>query len=79
MVWAILALLGVPLWLCTLGILTLVLRNRWLRKRPGDVPVRMRTASGKRWHRGHAVWVHSVFVFRGRNGLIGPGKRTCPG
>lgn len=65
MVWAILAAIGVPLWLCALGILTLVLRNRSLRKRPGDVPVRMRAASGKLWHRGHAVWIHDVFVFRG--------------
>ena len=65
MVWAILAVLGVPLWLCALGILVLVLRNSSLRKRRGDVSVRMRTASGKRWHRGHAVWVHNVFVFRG--------------
>ena len=30
MIWAILALLGVPLWLCALGILSLVLRNRQL-------------------------------------------------
>ena len=65
MIWAILAVLGVPLWLCALGILSLVARNRSLRKRPGDVPVRMRMASGKRWHRGDAVWVNDVFVFRG--------------
>lgn len=64
-IWAILAALGVPLWLCAAGISLLVLRNRSLRKRAGDIPVRMRTGSSKRWHRGHAVWVHDVFVFRG--------------
>ena len=65
MIWAILAALGVPLWLCAAGILTLVLRNRALRKRPGNVPVRMRRAGKKRWSPGHGVWVHDVFAFRG--------------
>jgi hypothetical protein len=65
MIWAILALLGVPLWLCALGILTLVLRNRKLRKRYGDIPVRVRRPGKKRWTRGHAVWVSDVFVWRG--------------
>ena len=65
MIWAILALLGVPLWLCALGILTLVLRNRKLRKRYGDIPVRVRRPGTKRWTRGHAVWVSVVFVWRG--------------
>jgi hypothetical protein len=65
MVWVILAALGVPLWLCALAILTLVLRNRALRTRPGDVPVRVRRPGKKRWVRGHGVWVHDVFAFRG--------------
>jgi hypothetical protein len=41
MIWAILALLGVPLWLCTAGILVVALNNRRLRKRHGDIPVRV--------------------------------------
>ena len=41
MIWAILALLGVPLWLCALGILSLVMRNRQLPKRLGDMLVRV--------------------------------------
>lgn len=65
MVWAILAALGVPLWLCAAGTGIQLFRNRSLRKRRGDVPVRMCTAPGKRWHRGHAVWVHNLFVLRG--------------
>ena len=40
MVWAILALLGVPLWLCAAGIAIITFRNRGLRKRHGDIPVR---------------------------------------
>jgi len=41
MIWAILALLGVPLWLCAAGILVVVLNNRRLRNRHGDIPVRV--------------------------------------
>ena len=65
MIWAILALLGVPLWFCALGIGVLVLRNRSLRKRSGDVPVRVRLAGKKHWVRGHGTWIHDVFAFRG--------------
>jgi hypothetical protein len=65
MIWVILAAVGVPLWLCALAITTLVLRNRSLRKRGGDVPCRLRREPGKRWIRGHAMWVHDVLAFRG--------------
>ncbi len=66
MVWAILALIGVPLWLCALGILSVVLRNRKLRKRYGDIPVRVRQPGKKRCGaRGHAIWVADVFAWRG--------------
>jgi hypothetical protein len=64
MVWAILALLGVPLWLCALGVIVLILENRSLRKRPGDIPVRFLAPGKKRWTRGHAVWVSDVFAWR---------------
>jgi hypothetical protein len=64
-IFAILALVGVPLWLCTIGLLTLLLRNRGLRKRAGNVPVRTRRSGKKRWSPGHGVWVHDVFAFRG--------------
>lgn len=65
MIWAILVALGVPLWLCALGILTLVVQNRRLRKRYGDIPVRVRRPGRKRWARGHAIWVSDVFAWRG--------------
>jgi hypothetical protein len=64
MIWVILAAVGVPLWLIAIALITLLLRNRTLRHRPGNVPVRVR-APGKRWDRGHAGWVHDVFAFRG--------------
>ena len=65
MIWALLALVGVPLWLCGTAILVLVLRNRQLRKRPGSVPVRVRASGKGRWRPGHGIWVHDVFAFRG--------------
>jgi hypothetical protein len=65
MVWAVLALLGVPLWLCAAGILALVFRNRALRKRHGDIPVRVLRPGHTRWTRGHAVWISDVFAWRG--------------
>jgi hypothetical protein len=42
-----------------------VLRNRELRKRPGNVPVRARPSNKKRWTPGHGLWIHDVFAFRG--------------
>ena len=65
MIWAILVFLGVPLWLCALGILSVVVQNRRLRKRYGDIPVRVRRPGKKRWTRGHAIWVSDVFAWRG--------------
>jgi hypothetical protein len=65
MIWAILAFLGVPLWLCAAGILVVVLNNRRLRKRHGDIPVRVMRPGKQRWTRGHALWVSDVFAWRG--------------
>ena len=65
MVWAILALLGVPLWVCAAGITVMVLRNRGLRKRPGDIPARAKWPGKTRWTRGHGIWVSDVFAWRG--------------
>ena len=65
MVWALLAAVGVPLWLCAFAILTLVMRNRQLRKRPGNIPVRVRPAGKKRWTPAHALWVSDVLAYRG--------------
>lgn len=47
-----------------IGLLTLIMRYRKLQGREGNIPVHVLTASGKRWSRGHAVWVHDVFAFR---------------
>ncbi len=65
MIWAILVFLGVPVWLCALGILTLVFRGRRLRTRHGNVPVRVLRPGHTRWTRGNALWVSDVFAWRG--------------
>jgi len=65
MIWALLAFVGVPLWLCAVGILTLVFRNRHLRMREGNIPVRVLRPGKTRWMRGHAIWVSDVFAWRG--------------
>jgi hypothetical protein len=64
-IWAVLVMVGVPLWLCAVAILALVLRNRGLRKRQGDLPVRVLRPGKTHWTRGHAVWVSDVFAWRG--------------
>jgi len=64
MIWAILLLLGVPLWLCALGIAALVFRNRSLRHRPGNLPVRVLRPGHTRWTRGQGLWVGNVFSWR---------------
>jgi hypothetical protein len=65
MIFIVLAAVGVPLWLCAVGIVVLIKRNSWLRNRPGNIPVRIRPSGKKRWLPGHGVWVHDVFAFRG--------------
>jgi hypothetical protein len=65
MIWAVLALLGVPLWLCAVGILVLVFRDRGRRRRAADIPMRPRLAAKGRWRRGHGLWVRGVLGFCG--------------
>ncbi len=65
MIWALLVFLGVPLWLCALGIFALLFRNRSLRTRRGDLPVRVLRPGKSRWTRGHALWISNVLAWRG--------------
>jgi len=64
-IWAILALIGVPLWLCAVAILALLVRNRSLRHRPGNISVRILPPGKTRWRGGHGLWVSDVFAWRG--------------
>jgi hypothetical protein len=64
-IWAILAIIGVPLWLIAIALLMLFFRNRKLRKRPGNIPLRVLRPGKKRWTSGHGLWVSDVFAWRG--------------
>ena len=64
-IWAILAIIGVPLWLIAIALLMLFFRNRKLRRRPGNIPVRVLRPGKKRWTSGHGIWVSDVFAWRG--------------
>jgi hypothetical protein len=72
MIWALLAALGVPLWLVA-GMLLIVL---WTRRRithgPGVFKARVKTEEGslpglkEKWSAVHAVWAHDVLLlFKG--------------
>ena len=65
MVWAILFLLGIPLWFIVIGISVTVIRNRKLRARHGNIPARVKRPGKTRWTRGNALWISDVFAFRG--------------
>lgn len=65
MVWAILFLLGIPLWFILVGIVLTVARNRKLRARRGNFPARVKRPGKDRWTRGNAIWISDVFAFRG--------------
>lgn len=64
MLWVLLVFLGVPLWLCAVGITVLVLRNRSMREREEDIPLLLRHTGSSRWRRGHGIWIHDVLAFR---------------
>ena len=65
MIWALLALVGVPLWLYALGVLALAYRNHGLRKQHHDIAVQVQQTSKPRWTRGHAIWLSDVLAWRG--------------
>jgi hypothetical protein len=65
MVVAVLLSVGVSLAICSTAVLTLVSRDRSLRRRSGSIPVRLLLPGGERWWRGHGTWSSDVFSWRG--------------
>jgi hypothetical protein len=62
--WALVPAIAAPLALCAAAIAIVAYRNRRLRRRPGNVPVRLRRAGKTRWLPAHGVWAHDVFAVR---------------
>jgi hypothetical protein len=70
MIWALLAILGVPIWLVLGALAGALLSRRAVKTIPGTMRARFRVLSGsapglkERWPRssGYAVWVHDILV-----------------
>ncbi len=72
MVWALLAILGVPIWLIV-GVLLAALRSRrTFRRQPGVVRVNVRPASADAWPRlpSYARVIHDVIVMTSGLALV---------
>lgn len=72
MIWAILALLGIPLWLVVGLLLGALLTRRRVTRAPGVFKAKLKLDSGsipglkETWRGAHAVWVHDVLLlFKG--------------
>lgn len=65
MIWALLAILGVPIWLIVGALIAGYANRRHFQKSPGVFPLRMRTPPGEdgKWSgKQHARWVHDVVL-----------------
>ena len=75
MIVALLAALGIPLWLVIAIAVHLVRQRRWVRSRPGTFGCAMRRTAGEaqdtseKWRRGYALWVREVLAFRSGQSL----------
>jgi hypothetical protein len=78
MIWAALALLGIPLWFIAILLFILVRSRSAVQQIPGSFPCKARAASGdvsglhdelpRYHHRAH--WVHDVLVVHGGNPFL---------
>jgi hypothetical protein len=66
MIWALLAILGVPIWLVVGALAGSLLHRRRFAQRPGVFTCRVWTDAG-RWGRTtrHALWIHDVLLMAG--------------
>ena len=65
MVWALLAILGIPIWLIVGALMAGYANRRNFEKTPGVFPLRMRTLpsqDGKWSGKQHARWIHDVVL-----------------
>jgi len=63
MIWALLALLGVPIWLIVGALITAAVSRRRFQRSEGVFPIRIRAASDTKFQRkAHGRWVHDVLI-----------------
>ncbi len=63
MIWALLALLGVPIWLVLGALMAAFVSRRSFQKSEGVFPLRIRESSATKFQRkAHARWVHDVLL-----------------
>ena len=82
MVWALLAILGVPLWLVVGGLAASLWSRKKFKETPGVFPAKVRLESGAfdgigdKWPRmpAYALWVHDVLLLHKGPALV----RTLP-
>lgn len=73
MFWALLAVLGVPIWLIVGVLIAAVVHRRRFQRSPGVFPLRMRAPAGGDgdWSRRlHGRWVHDVLLTNGGLALV---------
>jgi hypothetical protein len=64
MTWIAILETGVLLGLLAGAIVLMIVRSEQIRRRPGNVPVRLLREGKNGWLPGHGVWVHDVFLVR---------------
>ncbi len=63
MIWALLALLGVPIWLIIGALIAVSVSRRRFQRSEGVFPLRMREASDTKFQKkAHGRWVHDVLI-----------------
>lgn len=73
---ALLALLGIDLWIVFVLLVTVVLRRRWVKRHPGIFAGAIRVVDGTveglspKWSRGYGRWAGSVLVWTTRPFLL---------
>jgi hypothetical protein len=72
MVWALLAILGVPIWLVVGGLTATLLNRRRFKRQPGVFRMKFRAEDDEKWPRpaSYGRWVHDVLLINKGLGLV---------
>jgi len=72
MIWALLAILGVPIWLVVGGLILTLLNRRRFKKQPDVFRMKFRAEEDSKWPRqaAYARWIHDVLLINKGIGLV---------